>query len=277
MKSRELLQTAIVQLEQAACDAPRREAELLLRQTWDISATSLMIKMMDEVPTAIEADFKGLIKRRMAREPLAYILGYKEFWSNTFEVSSDVLVPRPETEHLIESVLKYYPDQNKALRICDIGTGSGCVAVTLALEYPHAEVVACDISEQALIIAKKNAQRLNVTDRMQFIVGDLYQALPSESHFDIIVSNPPYVSKDQMLDLEPELLCEPRFALTDEDSGLTFLARLIQDAPQHLLAEGMLILESGLCGMPKPSVEMIKVEDYFDLAGNFRGTVFRKA
>jgi len=276
MTVRELLQDAVKKLQQARVDAPRRDAELLLMFVWGISNTELIIKMQDELPQDFITPFEALLQRRLKREPLAYILGKKEFWSHDFVVTPDVLVPRPETEHLIESVLKYYPNQEGFYTFFDIGTGSGCIAVTLALEYPNATVTACDISEEALLVAKKNAERLGVTKRMKFFVGDLYQALPEKSSFDLIVSNPPYVSLYEMLDLEPELAQEPRFALTDEGTGLTLLEKLLAGANKYLNEQGMLMLESGLCGMPETPETLEKLEDYFDLAGNFRGSVFKK-
>jgi len=276
MKARALLQQAIKRLSEANVDIPRTDAELLLRHTWNISQTSLLIQMHDEVPDDVVTNFNDLLDRRVKREPLAYILGKKAFWKHEFIVSSDVLVPRPETEHLIEMVLKYLPKQQDIYNLADIGTGSGCIAITLADEYANSDVVACDISDKALNIAKINTENINVNQRMHFYQGDLYQALPEGSAFDVVVSNPPYVSQDEMLDLEAELSFEPRFALTDESSGLTLLERLLKDAHLYLKVEGLLVLESGLCGMPKTPETLVKLEDYSDLAGNFRGSVFRK-
>ncbi|MDX8380517.1 MAG: peptide chain release factor N(5)-glutamine methyltransferase [Ghiorsea sp.] len=276
MKARALLQQAIKKLSEANVDVPRTDAELLLRHTWNISQTSLFMQMNDEVPEEVISHFDALLERRVKREPLAYIFGKKAFWKHEFVVTSDVLVPRPETEHLIEMVLKYMPELNMNYRIADIGTGSGCIAITLADEYLNSEVAACDISDKALKISTTNAERLGVSKRMSFYQGDLYQALPERPTFDVIVSNPPYVSQAEMLDLEAELSFEPRFALTDESSGLTLLERLLKDAHLYLKPEGLLVLESGLCGMPKTPETLVKLEDYNDLAGNFRGTVFRK-
>lgn len=277
MIARLLLQQAAQQLEQAGADTPRKNAELMLMKVWGVSQTSLIIRMLDEVPNTIYSEFQTLLQRRLNREPLAYILGVKSFWKHEFVVTSDVLVPRPETEHLIEQVLEHLPQQSGEYILTDIGTGSGCIAVSLAKEYPMSEVVACDISHEALAVAKTNAENIGVVERMSFYQGDLYLALPAGSKFDVIVSNPPYVSKVEMFGLEAELSFEPRFALTDEASGLTLLDKLLQDAHLYLKDDGLLILESGLCGMPNAPDTMIKVKDYFDLAGNFRGTVFRKA
>ncbi|MDQ6980180.1 MAG: peptide chain release factor N(5)-glutamine methyltransferase [Ghiorsea sp.] len=276
MKVQTLIQEASNQLEQASVGAPRMDAELMLMATWGVSQTDLIIRAHDDVPQDVVVTFEAMLKRRMNREPLAYILGKKAFWKHEFLVSEDVLVPRPETEHLVEMVLKYCPHQEDTLQICDIGTGSGCIAITLADEYKNSFVTACDISDTALVIAQKNAKQVDVLERMSFYEGDLYQALPAGSQFDVLVSNPPYVSKDEMNDLEAELSFEPRFALTDEDSGLTLLEKLLDDAHAYLKDGGFLVLESGLCGMPKTPDTLEKLEDYFDLAGNFRGSVFCK-
>ena len=276
MNTRSLLQQVIQKLEQTGVDAPRIDAELMLMQAWDASQTDLIIRAQDEVPEDVMLKFNAMLARRLNREPLAYILGKKAFWKDEFVVSEDVLVPRPETEHLIEMVLKYRPSQEQIYSIADIGTGSGCIAVTLAKEYPNSEVVACDISNKALVIAKTNAEHIGVVGRMSFYQGDLYQALPDGGQFDVIVSNPPYVSQDEMHDLEAELSFEPRFALTDEDSGLTLLEKLLNHAHVYLKEGGLLVLESGLCGMPDAPVTLEKLEDYQDLAGNFRGSVFHK-
>ena len=276
MNTRSLLQKGIQQLEQAGVDTPRIDVELMLMQAWDVSQTDLIIRGQDEVPEDVVSQFNQLLERRLKREPLAYILGKKAFWKDEFIVSEDVLVPRPETEHLIEMVLKYRPNQQRYYMMADIGTGSGCIAVTLAKEYPSSEVMACDISDKALAISKSNAENLGVLERMTFYQGDLYQALPDGSQFDVIVSNPPYVSQDEMHDLEAELSFEPRFALTDEADGLSLLKQLLDDAHVYLKEGGLLVLESGLCGMPDTPNTLIKLEDYQDLAGNFRGSVFCK-
>lgn len=277
MLARELLVHAASRLALAGCDAPRRDADLMLMSAWELSATSLMIRLVEDVPPEIGQAFEALLQRRLAREPLAYILGEKEFWSLTFKVTPDVLIPRPETEHLIEAVQRYYSDTNASLTICDIGTGSGCIAITLAHEYAKSLVTACDISEKAIAVAKGNAAKLGVAARMQFYAGNLYRALPKHTQkFDVIVSNPPYVSLNEMNALQAELGFEPRFALTDEDTGLTLLAGLLEDAHVFLKPNGMLFLESGLCGMPATPATLEKVSDYVDLAGNFRGAMFRK-
>ncbi|MDQ7000421.1 MAG: peptide chain release factor N(5)-glutamine methyltransferase, partial [Mariprofundus sp.] len=124
---RELLHDAGRRLKNAGCDAPRLDAELLLMHVWSIDRTDLIIRSGDAVPESVETSFRDLVERRCCREPLAYILGEKEFWSRSFQVTADVLIPRPETEHLIDAVLQLFPDKNGHYHFCDIGTGSGCI------------------------------------------------------------------------------------------------------------------------------------------------------
>ena len=243
---------------------------------WGLSRTDLIIRAHDEVPEEIEQAFDKLIQRRKAREPLAYISGEKEFWSRPFHVSSDVLIPRPETEHLIEEVLARFPDQQGDYYFCDIGTGSGCIAVTLACEYPNAQVVATDISEAALSIARSNAENLNASNRIIFRHGDMLQALnENDGPFDAIISNPPYVTDHEMDGLEAELSHEPRGALTDESDGLQFLATILNEGTGHLKARGLIIVETGTCGLPETPPKLSMEKEIFDLAGHLRGGAYQ--
>ena len=276
MNSRELLLQATSLLKSAGCDTPRLDAEVLLMHTWKIDKTALIIRMLDEVPVDVETSFRSLLSRRQRREPVAYITGEKEFWSRTFRVNANVLIPRPETEHLIEELLKRYTDPLKSYRFCDIGTGSGCIACTIACEFPNAEIVATDISGEALAVASDNAERLGVANRITFKRGDMFNAFDSNTPpFDAIISNPPYVSRDEMEALEPELDYEPRAALTDEDDGKKHLSTLLNGCHLWLKPGGYIMLETGLCGLPNPP-EYLKISDgYSDLAGMKRGGVFQ--
>jgi len=272
-----LLRTAAVELKQAGCDAPRLDAELLLMHSWQISRTDLIIRVAECVPEVVEVDFHALLQRRMQREPLAYLLGEKEFWSRPFRVTPDVLIPRPETEHLIEAVLDRFADRQAPLQFCDIGTGSGCIAVTLACEFPNACVVATDISTAALAIARRNAEQLGVLHRMVFRHGDMLDALAaSDGAFHAIISNPPYVAATEMANLEPELAMEPRHALTDEQDGLQFLSTLVQHGSDFVQAGGYLILETGLCGLPGTPAGLVRQQVIHDLAGHLRGAVYQR-
>jgi len=275
MLARDLLYTSAKRLTLAGSDAPRLNAELLLMHVWHCDRIELIGRSQQDVPEAIRQTFEALLERRLNREPLAYILGEKEFWSRRFIVTPDVLIPRPETEHLIEAVLQRFPDRQQAYRFCDIGTGSGCIAVTLACEYPQAHIIATDISAAALEIAEKNAAEHGVAERMRFLQGDILHPLAdSRDLLDAIVSNPPYVTLAEMKDLEDELVFEPRQALTDEGDGLQFLQRIADEAPEHLKQGGYVMLETGPCGLPKPPATLTLDEEIRDLAGHLRGAVY---
>jgi len=282
MKIGTLLRQAAVLLQQAGCNAPRLDAELLLMHVCHLKRTDLIVRANEAVPDSVEKDFKQLLQRRIQREPLAYIIGQKEFWSRPFLVTPDVLIPRPETEHLIEAVLERFPDQQAALRFCDIGTGSGCIAVILACEYPRATVVATDISGAALDVARCNAERnveqFGVMNRITFRQGDMLAALcPEDYPFDAVISNPPYVAKHEMDALEPELASEPRHALTDEQDGLKYLTMILRNGSAYLRSGGYIMLESGLCGLPDTPDPLIRDQIIRDLAGHLRGAVYHLA
>ncbi len=276
MKTGELLRQAAAQLQQAGCDSPRLDAELLLMSAWRISRTDIIVRAHDEVPQTVIAGYNILLERRIRREPLAYITGEKEFWSRSFQVNPDVLIPRPETEHLIEAVLEKFPDQNGAYYFCDIGTGSGCIAVTLACEYPRAHIVATDISEAALKVAHSNAQKHQVSERISFQAGDLLQALgKDDGTFHAIISNPPYVARHEMHLLEPELAYEPQTALTDAADGLQYLDAILKQGPGHLHPHGLIVVETGLCGLPDTPSNLQLERTLYDLANHLRGAVYR--
>ncbi len=276
MNTAHLLRQAVSLLEEAGCDAPRLDAELLLMHLWHVERTDLVIRAHDEVPEEVEKAFQTLLQRRMNREPLAYITGEKEFWSRPFLVTPDVLIPRPETEHLIEALMEYLPEKGGSYTFCDIGTGSGCIAATLACEYPQSHIVATDISEAALSVVQSNAVRLGVGERISFCSGDMLHALSCDNGpFDAIISNPPYVADREMITLEAELSHEPRGALTDESDGLKFLTTILNEAPQHLKPKGFIIVETGTCGLPSTPDNLTMKEGIYDLAGHLRGGIYQ--
>jgi len=276
MNTRDLLTRATALLDDAGCESPRLDAELLLMHAWEINRTTLIIRMLDEVPEDVASDFWQLFARRQQREPVAYITGMKEFWSLPFRVDSRVLIPRPETEHLIEKVLAVFPDRTKAWRFCDIGTGSGCISAALASEFPDARIVATDISEPALEVAYYNACKLNFADRIDFRLGDTFETLEQdEEKFDAIVSNPPYVALHEMEELEPELSYEPHIALTDGNDGRSILGHLLDQCRYWLKPGGYLIVETGTCGLPETPPHLEQLEHYRDLAGIKRGGIYR--
>ncbi len=276
MTVRELLLQATSLLKDVGIPSPRLDSEILLMHAWKVDKTALITRADEHVPDATVKLFWSLHTRRQQREPIAYIVGEKEFWSRPFHVDSRVLIPRPETEHLIEALLKEFPNRNGYYRFCDIGTGSGCIACTVACEFPHAEIVATDISDDALRVAKANADRLGVADRITFKNSDMFTSFePDIPAFDAVLSNPPYVSRNEMRSLEPELAFEPRSALTDEADGHYYLTILFNECHQWLKPQGFLIVETGTCGLPSHSPHLTQLYHYHDLAGISRGAVYR--
>lgn len=274
---RDVLLEATAQLQAAHCDAPRLDAELLLMHVWQCSRVDLITRAHDAVPGLVLEQFQALLARRCLREPLAYIVGNKEFWSRDFYVNPDVLIPRPETEHLIEEVLRLFPDQQGEYTFMDMGTGSGCIAVTLACEYPKALVMAVDISEAALQVAASNAQAHGVSDRIQWICSDMFRDVDTSSlQLDALISNPPYVTLPEMDALEQELSFEPAHALTDGADGLTYLNMMRDVASQILKSGGYALFETGPCGLPTSSHDIVLLRTFQDLASHVRGGVYRK-
>jgi release factor glutamine methyltransferase len=230
--------------EQKSIDAPRLTAELLLAHV--LLATRVKLYTDLERPLSKEelTTYKALIQRRLSGEPTQYLTGKKEFYGRNFAVDARVLVPRPETELLVEACLRHLP-QDTPCRVLDLCTGSGCIAVTLAVEHPQASVWATDVSPAALEVAQANAVTHGVDARVTFFTGDLFAALPGPATFDLIVSNPPYIAQPQLPTLQREVQFEPRLALDGGADGLDIVRRLVSDAPAHLKAGGLLALEIG--------------------------------
>jgi release factor glutamine methyltransferase len=190
------------------------------------------------------AGFQELLARRAEREPLAYILGSREFYNLDFRVDPRVLIPRPETELLVDAALDLAKNKPADLRIADVGTGSGAIAITLAVHLEKATVFALDASEDCLVVAAENAQRHNVSDRVQFLAGDLLAPLPER--VDLLVANLPYVTTEEWTGLLPELHDhEPRLAFDGGREGLDPIRRLLDTAVGHLRREGVILMEIG--------------------------------
>lgn len=223
-------------------DLPRLELRLLLEQVTGLTRTQLITRGDQELAPEQLSRLEQLIAARLAGEPIAYLLGEREFFGRSFKVAPGVLIPRPETEHLIEAVFERC-DRGAPLTAVDLGTGSGILAVTLALEAPAWNVSASDLSAAALAIAQSNAQALGAT--VQFFQGSWYQALPAGARFDLVVSNPPYIAAGDRHLEEGDLRFEPRGALTDEADGLCCLRELAAAAPTWLKSGGWLMVEHG--------------------------------
>jgi release factor glutamine methyltransferase len=224
----DLLQAARRRLARAPFAPSTREAALLLGHVLGLTEAAVLARDRDEVDAGARRRFAELLERRLAGEPVAYLLGEREFYGRPFTVDRRVLIPRPETEHLIESALAL--ELPAAPRILDVGAGSGAIAVTLALEVPGARVTATDTSLGALRVAAANAARHGVRDRVATVASDLAAALFLEP-FDLVVSNPPYVDPAEREKLSPEVVeFEPGAALFAPDRGRSVIARLLQAA-----------------------------------------------
>jgi release factor glutamine methyltransferase len=232
-------------LEAGGVPESRREAGSLLSFVLGKNRTFLISHAEDPVDHDAFGRLREFVERRAAGEPLQYITGVQDFYGREFRVTPDVLIPRPETELLIEAALEVTNDADGF--ICDVGTGSGCIAITLLCEMPRARAVAVDKSAVALEIGKLNAARQSVTERAVFVVSDCFDALgPSEYQFDLIISNPPYVSEAALSGLQREVRDhEPLVALSPGPDGLSVIRRLLNEAPAFLKPNGYLLMEIG--------------------------------
>jgi len=219
----------------------RLEAQLLLAHVLKCSRVQLYTGFDKPLAEPELAGYRDLIKRRLAGEPVAYLLGEHEFWGLPFAVDASVLVPRPDTETVIEVVKSVAPAASRVLDLC---TGSGAIAVSLAKELPAASVVATELSPEAAAIAKINAERNTVADRVEVRVGDLWAPVAGEQ-FDLIVSNPPYIASEVIATLSAEVRREPRMALDGGRDGLVFYDRICAGVAEHLAPGGWLVVEHG--------------------------------
>lgn len=228
---------------------PRADAEILLAHSLGLRRIDLYVQYDKPLTREELARFREIVRRRARREPVAYITGEKEFWSLPLKVSPAVLIPRPETECLVEAALSFLSedDGGDARRILDLGTGSGAIVLALAFERPHDVFVAVDRSSSALAIARENAERHGVDHRVRFLDGDWFEPVDrGEDDFDLIVSNPPYIRRKNLENLQPEIrLFEPLSALDAGPEGVDSLVYIILTAPRYLRPSGCLLLEIG--------------------------------
>jgi release factor glutamine methyltransferase len=225
-------------------DRPRLDAEVLLAHALGVTRTQLVIDSKRPLEPDELARFRGYVKRRRAREPVAYVLGAREFYGRSFRVDKRVLVPRPDTEALVDVALARTVACSLSMRALDLCTGSGCVAITLSRERPTARVHATDLSEDALAVARENALRLGAYT-VSFTQGDLFAALPPGcGPFDIIVANPPYIPTVDVDGLDRDIKeFEPRLALDGGPDGLSIVRRIVEEAPTRLAPGGCLATE----------------------------------
>ena len=259
----------------------RLDAEILLAHALELDRLQLYVQFERPVSPEERARFRDLVKRRAEeRIPVAYLLGEKEFWSLALNVTPDVLVPRPDTEVLVEAVLSRLPDIEAEIRVLDLGTGSGAIALALASERPKAHVVATDVAEAALAVAEGNADRHGLSDRVRFVAGDGFEPVAGE-RFDVVVSNPPYISSSDAPTLAPELGHEPPGALFAEAEGTAMLRRIAAEAAGVLEPGGLVGVELS----PEQAESMTdwlrrggfeEIEAHHDLGGRVRALSARR-
>lgn len=275
----ELVEQARAELAGAPFAPSPREAHLLLGHTLGLSEAQLLARWKSEVSKERERAFRSLLERRLGGEPVAYLLGRREFFGRSFRVDRRVLIPRPETEHLVEAALALdLPDRPAVL---DLGTGSGCIAITLALELEAPTVVGVDLSPAALAVASANARDLGTGTVLRFVGGDL--ATPLSLHgFDLVVSNPPYVGRDEESRLSPEILdFEPAGALFPPAESASLIRRLVEeleglDRGAYLLFEfGHRQAEAVRSIVATSAFELVRIHD--DYQGIPRVAVARRA
>lgn len=278
---KKIRQEAISRLEQADIASPRLDVDLLLEQATGLTPLEIALEGMREISFGEVEVFQELIKRRAAREPVSQILGKKDFWTLTFKVSRHCLTPRPDSETLIEAALEVIADRKAPLKILDLGTGSGCLLLSLMSELPHSHGVGVDLSEEALALARENAENLDLAGRCVFLLSDWATTLPPDQRFDIILCNPPYIALGEKVGLERDVRdYEPPLALFAEKDGLQEYERLARIIPDLLTPGGYAFLEIG--HKQGPAVRKIfqdsgvkQLEIIPDLAGRDRCVLLR--
>ncbi|MEY4496442.1 MAG: hypothetical protein RL744_1506 [Pseudomonadota bacterium] len=267
------------------CTLPANEARILLahllEKHYQLPRSALLSR--DDMGLNEQAfeEWESLVSRRLHGEPIAYILGKKGFHNIELQVGPGVLIPRPETELLVEIALSEIAKLNKPTKVLDLGTGSGAIALSIASTAPLASLLATDRSAEALIIAKQNAQSLALSTQIQFAQGSWYEAVSPQDQFDVIVSNPPYIASQDPHLGQGDLRFEPESALTDYANGLSCLELIIAGADQYLKAGGLIAVEHGF-DQSEAVVELMKgvglidVQVHLDLAGHFRAASGRK-
>ena len=269
----EAVEWAATLLCSSGIDDAEIDAEVLLRFALGCGRARLFARWREKLDTSQWTLYRQLVERRAEREPVAYIVGAKEFMSLEFEVNRDVLIPRPETELLAEFAVQFIGeiiqrDSGTKPIVMDIGTGSGCLPVAIARTVPQAVVYASDVSKAALSVAERNAERHGVAERVHFRCGDLFEAFTEDSlhrKVSVIISNPPYVSRSELAELQPEITkFEPEIAYLGGDDGLSFHKKLVNGAAPFLTETGVLAFEIGFGQADKVS-EMVASDGRYEL------------
>lgn len=242
-----LLEVTTDYLKKKDIESPRLSAEILLAHQLNINRVKLYLNLNQPLNDSEVSGYRTLIKRRVNREPIHYITGHREFWSLDFKVGPQVMVPRPESELLVELGLSLCKGslEGECKRILDLGTGCGALCISLACEVEQGSFWASDISDEALDLARFNARKHGVENRIEFIQGDLFQPFKDKNlRFDIIISNPPYIASEAISALPPDVRnYEPRVALDGREEGLFFIKKIISEGKDYLNPGGWVLLE----------------------------------
>ncbi|WP_375331127.1 peptide chain release factor N(5)-glutamine methyltransferase [Candidatus Tisiphia endosymbiont of Oplodontha viridula] len=275
MNIKELLIYATSKLQTVGIKSANLESRILMQHVTGKSIEYLLARSEERLTEAKQIIFKNLVNRRILLEPIAYIIGYKEFYGYQFIIDNKVLIPRQDTEVLVDAILSDIKT-NAELAILELGTGSGCIALSLLLEMPNSNVIATDISNEAIAIARQNAIKHKVSDRFKIINSNWFENLEKQK-FDIIVSNPPYISFDDTIYMSPETLqYEPHLALFAEDNGLASYYIIAKEAKGFLKQNGKLFLEIGFNQLAAVTEIFVSYgytvkQVYKDLEGRDRG------
>jgi release factor glutamine methyltransferase len=259
----EVLQSTTAYFTNHKIENPRLNAEQLLAHTLRLSRMDLYLEFERNLAENELGPLRDLVKRRGQGEPLQHLLGTVEFCGHTFAIDKRAMVPRPETEELVELLVSEISDQRSDVRIVDVGTGSGVIALSLAAKFLEAEIYAIDISEDALSLARENAAQLRLSERVRFQKSDLLENV--SERFDLIVANLPYISMQDRHLLAREVLHDPEVALFGGPGGDELVRKLIEQAPAHLELGGLLALEIGL-GQAEGFSDFLRQKNYHDIA-----------
>jgi release factor glutamine methyltransferase len=252
-------------LEQKGSESPRLDTEVLLAHALGCKRIDLYARHTEEAPEPGRQKFRALVRQRVEGCPVAYLVGRKEFFSLEFTVNGAVLIPRPDTECVVDECLRLAKPMSEPA-ILDVGTGSGCLAVAVAKHHKTARLTAVDISAEALAVASANADKHGVAERIRFLQGDLFASVPAGERFDFILSNPPYIPHDDIGKLPPGVRdYEPHRALDGGADGFAVFDRLIAEVPAHLKPDGYLLIEIG-SPQERPARERIERHAGYELA-----------
>ena len=269
-------------LQRKGSDSPRLDTEILLAHARGCERIELYTHFNDVLTEEERTTMRELVQRRANHEPVAYLVGYREFYSLEFEVNKEVLIPRPDTETIVLELLEIAKTMASP-KIIDVCTGSGCIAISVAVNHNTAELTATELYEPTIELARRNAEKHEVSDRIDFIQGDLLGGIPAEQQFDIVASNPPYIPTLDIETLAPNVRDhEPHAALDGGHDGVQFLSRLIADTPSYLKDGGYLMLEMGpeqaglVCELIDENGCFSEAQILTDLAGRSRVACARK-